>query len=168
MNWILALTIFFIGFGLGRSIKFLKSISVSMKTVLIAQFQSLLMVLKSTEHIATLRMWEEKTAEGIDEVRQAFKDSIDESKELTVSQKEELILFFDKKYTEELKRVWNLTEEWQREWQDQAVNIIKGAMYPYASLAPWSNWNEAMQYLNQNKESILAIEEFKNRKKSND
>jgi hypothetical protein len=51
MNWILALTIFFIGFGLGRSIKFLKSISVSMKTVLIAQFQSLLMVLKSTEHI---------------------------------------------------------------------------------------------------------------------
>jgi len=41
-------------------------------------------------------------------------------------------------------------------------------MYPYASLAPWSNWNEAMQYLNQNKESILAIEEFKNRKKNND
>lgn len=168
MNWILALTIFFIGFGLGRSIKFLKSISVSMKTVLIAQFQSLLMVLKSTEHIATLRMWEEKTAEGIDEVRQAFKDSIGESKELTVSQKEELLFFFDKKYTEELKRVWNFTEEWQRDWQDQAVNIIKGAMYPYASLAPWSNWNEAMQYLNQNKESILAIEEFKNRKKSND
>ena len=83
MNWTIATTTFFIGFILGRSIRFLKLISVSMKTILIAQFQSLLMMLKSTEHVAMLRMWEEKTAEGIDEVRQAFKASIDESKELT-------------------------------------------------------------------------------------
>ena len=116
MNWILALTTFFIGFALGRSIRFLKSISVSMKTILIAQFQSLLMMLKSTEHVSALRMWEQKTAEGIDEVRQAFKASIDESKELTPSQKEELLFFFDKKYTEELKRVWNFTEDWLLEW----------------------------------------------------
>lgn len=167
MNWIIGIATFIIGFGLGKSVRFMRSLSVSLKTVAVAQIQSLLMMLKSTEHIATLRMWEEKTTEGIDEVRKSFKASIDESKELTVNQKEELLFFFDKKYTEELKRVWNFTEEWQRDWQDQAVSIIKNSMYPYGSLAPWSNWDEAMQYLNQNKESIIAIEKFKNRKKDN-
>jgi len=168
MNWIIGIATFIIGFGLGRSVRFATSLSVSLKTVIVAQIQSLLMMLKSAEHIAALRVWEEKTAEGIDEVRKAFKSSIDESKELTINQKEELLFFFDKKYTEELKRVWNFTEEWQRDWQEQAVNTIKNFMYPYGSLAPWNNWSEAMEYLDENRESIMAIEKFKNRKKNND
>ena len=144
--WIFSIIIFLTGYALGKGVALTRTASISMKTVIIAQFQSLVMSLKSVEHFATLRVWHDQTAAGLDQVIETLKEQIEKTEEMTSVQKDELLRFFDKKYTEELKTIWNIAEENQEKWKEDTAALIKDSMYPYGKIVEWNSWPEAMSY----------------------
>ena len=163
MNWISVIIGLLAGYIAARVVSRATIKSAVLKTVTVAQIQSLRLLSRSINHFYKLQYWHNKAASSIDEAQRKLKNTMledtgvlvklpnDSHGYIKVPQEdlEEAINRWSTSRVQELKVIWNDIEYEQREWEIEASLMLQLSLGGYRNYCPWETWKEAMEWLAQ-------------------
>ena len=148
------------------------------RTITVAQLQSLRLLSRSVNHFYKLRLWHDKIASAIDDAQRKLRETMLKDAgvlvklpnnsqgfvKMTKEDLEEAAENWSVSRVEELKIVWNEIDYEQTQWETEASIMLQLTMGSYKDYCPWESWNEAMKWLDQYE--LLEIEYEKNEEDS--
>jgi hypothetical protein len=152
--------------------------SAVVKTITVAQLQSLRLLSRSINHYYKLQIWHDKIALAIDDAQRKLRETMlsdagvlvklpNNSQgyiKMTQEDLEEAADNWSTSRVQELKVIWNEIDHEQRQWETEASLMLQLSMGNYSNYCPWENWNEAMEWLARYE--LLELEYNKNEEES--
>ena len=174
MSWSSLLLGFLTGYLIARCINYMTMKGAVVRTITVAQLQSLRLLSRSIAHFYRLQHWHNKVAWSIDEAQRKLKETMLQDKgvlvglpnesqgyvKMTQEDLEEAAKHWSTSRVQELKVVWNEIEHEQRQWETEASLMLQLSMGNYQNYCPWETWNEAMEWLARYE--LLELEYSKN------
>ena len=178
MSWTSLLLGFLTGYLIARCINHMTMKGAVVRTITVAQLQSLRLLSRSIGHFYRLQHWHNKVAWSIDEAQRKLKETMLEDKgvlvglpnesqgyvKMTQDDLEEAAESWSTSRVQELKIIWNEIEHEQRQWETEASLMLQLSMGNYQNYCPWETWNEAMEWLARYE--LLELEYNKNQEES--
>ena len=174
MRWPSLLLGFLTGYLIARGINYITMKAAVVKTITVAQLQSLRLLSRSINHFYKLQIWHNKIAFALDDAQRKLRETMlndagvlvklpNNSQgyiKMTQEDLEEAAENWSTSKVEELKIVWNEIEHEQKQWEAEASLMLQLSMGTYQNYCPWETWNEAMEWLAQYE--LLELEYNKN------
>ena len=178
MSWTSLLLGFLTGYLIARCVNHMTMKSAVVRTITVAQLQSLRLLSRSIAHFYRLRHWHNKVAWSIDEAQRKLKETLLNDAgvivklpndaqgyvKMTQEDLEEAAEHWSTSRVQELKVVWNEIEHEQKQWETEASLMLQLSMGNYQNYCPWETWNEAMEWLARYE--LLELEYNKNQEES--
>ena len=178
MSWTSLLLGFLTGYLIARCVNHMTMKSAVVRTITVAQLQSLRLLSRSIAHFYRLRHWHNKVAWSVDEAQQKLKETMLNDTgvivklpndtqgyvKMTQEDLEEAAKNWSASRVQELKIIWNEIEDEQRQWETEASLMLQLSMGNYQNYCPWEDWRGAMEWLAQYE--LLELEYSKNEEES--
>ena len=151
----------FIGYVLSRIVNYLTARGTTLRIIAAAQIQALRLLSSSINHYYKLRLWHDKVGWSIDDAQRKLKETMlndagvivrlpngtEGFVRMTQEDLEEAAENWTASRVEELKLVWNIIEQEQKDWETESTFMMHLALGPYIHYCSWDTWGEAMEFL---------------------